>query len=101
MATGCGGGDVLAVPWAQGRRAGDDPRLAWRTQAASAAHRRNRLWQWDAQAGAVDLPHRYPGRTRLFQEWVHSPVCAASIGWLTSAGKGSAEWAAHREVSGG
>src|SRR4029077_8840304 len=53
------------------------------------------------QAGAVDLPHRHPRRTRLFQEWGHSAVCAASVGWLTGAGKGSAEWAAHREVSGG
>ena len=68
----------------KGRRAGDDPRPAWRAQAASAADRRDRLRQWHAQARAADLPHRYAGRTRLLQEWRHSAVRAASIGGLTA-----------------
>ena len=41
-AAGIRGRNVLADARAEGRRAGDDPRPAWRTQAASAADRRDR-----------------------------------------------------------
>ena len=67
----------------QGRRAGHDPRPARRTQAAPAADRRDRLREWDSQASAADLPHRHPGRARLFQERRHFAVRVASIGGLT------------------
>ena len=47
--------------------------------------RRNRRCRRRPQARAVDLPHRYGGRTRLLQERRHSAVRAAPacglIGW--------------------
>ena len=82
-AAGIRGRNLLAVAWAQRRRAGDDPWLAWRTQAAPAIDRRDRIRQRHAQARAADLPHRYPGRARLLQKRRNLAVRAAPIGGLT------------------
>ena len=71
------------------------PRPAWRTQAASAADRRDRRGRRRAQARSADLPHRYAGRARLLQKRRHPAVRAAPSCGLT--GRRSA----HRELSGG
>ena len=62
----------------RGRRAGDDPRLARRPQAAAAHDRRNRQRRRQPQAGAAHLPHRYARRARILQERGHSAICAAT-----------------------
>ena len=54
--------------------------------------------QRHAQARAADLPHRYPRRARLLQEWRHPAVRAAPSRRLN--GQVTAG-ATHREVSGG
>ena len=86
----------------EGRRAGHYSRPAWRSQAAPAADRRDRRRQRHAQAGAADLPHRYPGRARLLQERRHPAVRAASLGRLTEGGlpPTTLDKATHCEVSG-
>ena len=52
-------GNVVAVARAEGRRAGDDPRTAGRSEAAADAVGRDRFRRRRAEAGSAALPHRH------------------------------------------
>ena len=61
----------------KGDETGHDPRPARRSEAASAADRRDRGGGRRAQARSADLPHRYARRARILQERRHPAVRAA------------------------
>src|SRR5262249_48353236 len=91
------GGHLLAVAWAQGRRAGDDPWAARRDQAAPAHDCGDRRLRRRPQAHPAGLPHRYARRTRLLQARWHPAIRAAPPrGGLTSAATVAAHFAPQR-----
>src|SRR5262245_45690179 len=74
------GGDLLAVAWPQGRRAGYHPGVAWRDQATPADDGGDRSLGRGAAPGTVNLPDRYRGRARLLQARGYPALCVEAAG---------------------
>src|SRR5207248_9776364 len=71
---------VVAVHRIEGRRNGDDPWAAGRSETTPEADGRDRVRQRFAAAGVAALPDRYPGRAGLLPKRRHPALRAAQTG---------------------